>query len=63
MPVLQFLYVTALGLLVAWGVHKWLGLFDNYYLGGAILAAMMVAYAVIYDRRQAKRQRDMPDSQ
>ena len=54
---LQFLAVTALGLIATWLVHLWVGLFDNIYVAAAIWIPACCLYGFIYDRRQARLRR------
>lgn len=60
-PLLQFVAVTALGLVTTWLVHRWFGLFDNSNAAFFIGAAFLIAYGFIYDRWQdRKRRQDRP---
>lgn len=58
---LPFIAVTALGLVVAVLGHLWLGLFEHKWVGGLVGFGLLLAYGLIYDRRQARKRRDTPD--
>ena len=57
-PFLQFVAVTVLGLVTAWLVHLWIGLFENSNTAFFLGFALLLAYGFIYDRWQAKKRRD-----
>jgi len=58
-PFLQFVAITALGLVTTWIVHLWFGLLENRHIAFAIWIAVCLAYGFIYDRWQARKRRDM----
>ena len=56
---LQFVAVTALGLLTAWLVHQYFGAFGNSWTSFGIGFGLLLAIGLIVDRRRAqKRQQD-----
>ena len=57
MQIVAFLAVTALGLFVAWLFGLWRSLFDNLETAFLSWMAIMVVYAVIYDRLEARKRR------
>jgi len=61
--VVQFLAVTALGLVVSWALHQWVGLFDNKWMAFALWFAVLITYGYLYDRHTARRHRRMQDWQ
>lgn len=42
---------------VTWLFNLWAGLFDNFWFGAGLWIAACLAYAFIYDRRQASKRR------
>lgn len=60
---LQFVAVTVLGLVAAWLLRHWMGLFDSSNVAIVFWVSLCLAYGFIYDRRQKRRRlRDMPGS-
>lgn len=60
---LQFAAVTILGLVTAWLVGMWNGLFQNSDVAFVGWIAGCLAIGFLVDRWQARRRRDMPGSQ